>query len=124
MPIEQNSDQVKELFGTGSRVMTPEGPGEIIGISLLAADYDGAVQLEPPRIEVLLDDGRELHTCMCELDVGCEETNEFIKSEFDRLWPPMTDGVPDDAASTIPEGMEEEMQRVAYFRGVRYVEAG
>jgi len=119
MPIEQDSDQVKRLFGIGDEVGTPEGRGTIVDIAMLVADYDGEVQLEPPSIQVELDDGRVIHTCMCELDLGDEDANEFVQHEFDRLWPPMIDGVPDDAESTIPEGEEETMQRQARRHVVR-----
>ena len=122
MPIEQDSDQVKHLFGVGDEIETPSGPGTIIGIAILAADYGGDVQLEPPSIEVELDDGTVIHTCMCQIDVGDEKANELIRSEFDRLWPPMDAGVPDGAESTIPEGEEDSMQRTgARIGGVRYV---
>lgn len=74
--------------------MTPEGPGTVQGIAFNLAEYGGEIQLEPPAITVKLDSGKTIVTCLCTLDFGDCEINEVIRSEFERLWPPM-DSVPE-----------------------------
>lgn len=88
MPLEPHS-QVTTFLQIGEPVVTPEGPGVVTGIALNLAEYGGEIQLEPPAITVKLDSGKTIVTCLCTLDFGDCEINEVIKSEFERLWPPM-----------------------------------
>jgi len=120
MPITENSDTVETLLEPGTTVETEEGRGVIKSIALNAAEYNDEWQLEPPSIEVELENGEIIYTCICELVIPSDdEATELLHSEYDRLWPPMTDEVPEDAEMLIPEGKEEEMgKRTATIGGI------
>lgn len=113
--VEEDSDQVKSLVAVGDEVVTEKGVGIVTNITLNSADYGGEWQLEPPSVEVELEDGSIIHTCICSLELPDDpDGTELLHSEFDRLWPPVTDEVPEDADMLIPEG-EEEMTRRGKF---------
>lgn len=109
MPIMEDADTVERLLGIGDEVETDDGVGVITDITLNAADYNGEWQLEPPSIEVKLEDGTTVHTCICSLKIPeDDDATELLHQEYGRLWPAMQDEVPEDADSLIPEGDEEE----------------
>ncbi len=114
MPIVENADTTERLLGVGDEIETDDGVGVITNITLNAAEYNGEWQLEPPAIEVKLEDGSTVHTCICSLKVpGEEDATELLHQEYDRLWPPMQDEVPEDADVLIPEG-DEDMRTANY----------
>jgi hypothetical protein len=116
MPIVEDSDTVKTLIEIGDHVVTDDGEGTVAGIALNAAEYNGAWQLEPPTIVVELEDGTTIHTCICSLELlDDEEGTELLHAEYERLWPPMDNEVPEDAEMLIPEGDEEENMRTGEF---------
>jgi len=110
MPITEDSDSVETLLEIGTKVETDEGPGEVKSISLNAAEYGEDWQLEPPSIEVELENGEIIFTCICELVLPSDdEATKLLHAEYERLWPPIDEAVPEDAEMLIPEGQEEEM---------------
>ena len=109
MPVVEDHDQVYKLFAVGDEVLTSEGPGEVIGVQFNCAKYNTRWELEPPQIIVELDDGTVIHTCLCELELpNTVKGTNLLHREFDRLWPPMTDEVPENADMMIPEGEEDK----------------
>lgn len=109
MPVQEDADQTYKLFGVGDKVKTSDGPGTVTGVQFNTAKYNDRWELEPPQIEVELDDGKTIHTCLCELELPhTKKGTKLIHQEFDRLWPPITDEVPEDADSMIPEGEEDQ----------------
>ena len=107
--ITDDPNQVEKLFSVGSSVNTDEGPGVVVDIQFNVADYEGDVQLEPPSIVVELDSGSTIHTCLCSIELPDDEGGtEILHSEFNRLWPPMDEHIPEDAEMLLPEEKEEE----------------
>ena len=109
MPVVEDSDQVYKLFAVGDDVITQDGPGEVIGVQFNIAKYNKRWELEPPAIVVELEDGTVIHTCLCEIELpSTKKGTKLLHREFDRLWPPIDEEVPEDADMLIPEGEEEQ----------------
>lgn len=118
--ITDDPNEVDKLFSVGSEVVTEEGSGVVVDVQFNIADYEGDVQLEPPAIVVELEDGTTIHTCLCSIELPEDEQGtEILHSEFDRLWPPMDDYIPEDAEMLLPEEHEEEeaTMRTAEYQG-------
>ena len=112
MPVVEDSDQVLPLLTVGDAVETDEGPGVLTSVQFQTAQYDGAWELEPPSLIVELDSGETIHTCLCVIKLpSTQKGTRLLHQEFNRLWPPKTDGVPEDADMMIPEGDEEVAPR-------------
>lgn len=108
MPIHEDADQTYKLFAVGDQVVTPDGPGTVTSVQFNTAKYNDRWELEPPQIVVDLEDGQTIHTCLCELELPhTKKGTKLIHNEFDRLWPPIDDEVPEGAEMLIPEGDEE-----------------
>ncbi|KKN66712.1 hypothetical protein LCGC14_0468980 [marine sediment metagenome] len=111
MPVVDDSDQVLPLLSVGDAIDTPEGPGVLVDVQFNTAQYDGKWQLEPPSLVVELDDGQTIHTCLCVITLpGTTKGTRLIHQEFNRLWPPRTEGVPEGADMLIPEGEEDAVR--------------
>jgi len=107
--ITDDPNQVEKLFSVGSSVNTEEGPGVVTDVQFNTADYEGDIQLEPPSIVVELEDGSTIHTCLCSIELPDNEAGtEILYSEFNRLWPPMDEHIPEDAEMLLPEEEEAE----------------
>lgn len=111
MPVVEDSDQVLPLLKVGDEVTTDEGPGVLVGVQFQTAQYNGKWELEPPQLEVDLDSGKTIYTCLCSIELpNTQKGTKLIHQEFDRLWPPRTEAVPEDADMLIPEGDEEPIR--------------
>lgn len=108
MPVVEDSDRVLCLLEIGDTIETDEGPGRLTGVRFNTAKYNNKWELEPPALVVELDSGQTIHTCLCSIELPhTQKGTTLLHREFDRLWPPRTDGVPEDADMLIPEGDEE-----------------
>jgi len=99
--IEMSDAETFDILQRGQHVDTPIGSGVITDIALQAARYGDRIELEPPAITVKLDDPEpngpeEVTVCMCKLGLGDRKHEAIIRKEFARLWPPITDDVPED----------------------------
>ncbi len=108
MPVVESSDQVLPLLSCGDQLETDDGPGTLVSVQFQTAQYNGSWELEPPSLIVELDSGQTIHTCLCSITLpGTKLGTKLLHREFKRLWPPKTDGVPEDSAMLIPEGSED-----------------
>jgi len=103
--VDVAADGVMPLLEVGQQVETPLGHGRISDISLVASDYGTQVEMEP-KIMVDLDDPEEgipntIQVCMCKLGLGDEKKEAIIRKEFSRLWPPITDEIPQDSRMIV-----------------------
>lgn len=123
-PLDEEAGDTFALLEIGDKVTTPEGPGEVVDIALHGADYgDGRVELEPPAITVKLEDGSEVVTCPCVLELDDDENTSLLHSEYERLWPPVDD-LPGDAHQLIDdEKIEEKMKSERSRLDKRYMRA-
>ena len=99
--VEVADEETIDLLKRGQPVDTPLGKGVIEDIAIQAAKYGKRFELEPPLIQVRLDDPPEgepelVHVCMCKLGLEQPAHEAIIRKEFGRLWPPLTDEVPED----------------------------
>lgn len=101
--IREDQDDVWTVLAVGDEVGTPEGPGTVEEIEIALARYIDETELEPPHVQVRLEDGSIIDTCLCRLELQDPDDTEVVRSEFQRLWPPVQDHVPEDAESTLPE---------------------
>ena len=134
MPITEDPDTTVPLLKIGDEIDTDDGPGVLMDVQINAAEYNGEWQLEPPTLVVELDDGQTIHTCLCSVTLpDSEEGTELLHQEYERLWPPMMDEVPEDAEQLIPEGNEEMRtgdvscrldRAILQYRSTRYRLAG
>lgn len=89
------------LLERGQAVDTPLGPGVIDDISIHAGRYGDRIEMEPPTVTVLLDDQssnpRRVQVCMCALSLADKEHETIISKEYNRLWPPVDETIPDYA---------------------------
>ena len=84
------------LLELGQQVGTPQGAAEVVSIALVGGTYHEGQhrELEPPIVTVrLLDSGEEVQVCLCKLELDDQEAQTFLRSEFDRLWPPVPEVV-------------------------------
>lgn len=113
MPVVEDSDQVLPLLKVGDEVTTDEGPGVLVGVQFQTAQYNGKWELEPPQLEVDLDSGKTIYTCLCSIELpNTQKGTKLIHQEFNRLWPPKDENVPEDSEMLIPEGDEEPQEEV------------
>jgi len=111
MPVVEDSDQVLPLFKVGDNVITPKGPGVLVDVQFNTAQYNGDWELEPPSLVVELESGETIHTCLCRIELPkTTKGTRLIHREFNRLWPPKTEAVPEDADMLIPEGDEDPVE--------------
>jgi hypothetical protein len=99
--VEVADEDTIDLLKRGLHVNTPLGKGVIEDIAIQAAKYGKRYELEPPLIQVRLDDPEEgepqvVHVCMCKLGLEQPSHEAIIRKEFGRLWPPITDEIPED----------------------------
>lgn len=112
--IEVSPDQNFTVLKRGQPVETPLGPGHIDDIEVQAARYGKRIELEPPVISVELDDPEAgqpkiVTVCMCKLGLANTEHEAIIQKEFSRLWPPITDDIPEEARMLVDH--QEEFQK-------------
>lgn len=85
------------LLELGQKVNTPQGAAEIVSIALVGGTYHEGQhkELEPPLVTVrFLKTGKTAQVCLCKLELEDTEAQAFLRSEFDRLWPPVPEAVP------------------------------
>lgn len=112
-PLDEEASDTFTLLEIGDEVTTSDNHrGKVVNIALHGADYgDDRKELEPPSITVKLEeDGTEIVTCICALELENEEDTALLHSEYERLWPPIED-LPGDAHRLIDdEKIEENMK--------------
>jgi hypothetical protein len=118
-PVDEQG-QVFEVLKRGDKVTTEDGPGEVVDITLMGADYsDERSELEPPQITVKLDeDGQEIVVCPCAIDLEDEEATEFLHQEYERLWPPVED-LPGDAQTLVDDEKTRAFLETRFLRARR-----
>ncbi len=99
--VDVSEDETIDLLQRGQSVETPLGSGVIEDIAIQAGKYGKRYELEPPLIQVRLDDPEDgkpdvIHVCMCKLGLDNPVHEAIISKEFGRLWPPITDDVQED----------------------------
>jgi len=119
--IDVVDDETIDLLKRGTHVDTPLGPGVIEDIAIQAGKYGKRIELEPPLIQVRLDDPEEgspevVHVCMCKLRLDNPEHEAIIRKEYSRLWPPMTDEVPEDVHMLVDLNKTENDNVRARFK--------
>lgn len=112
--VDLSSDKAITLLRRGQAVQTPVGPGHIDDIEIQAAQYGKKIELEPPSISVKLDKPKAgqpniVTVCMCKLGLEDPGHETIIKKEFSRLWPPITDEIPEETMMLIDH--QEEFQK-------------
>jgi hypothetical protein len=123
--IDLSSDKTFTLLKRGQKVNTPLGHGRIDDIEIQAARYGKRIELEPPAISVELDKPKPgqpkvITVCMCKLGLEDPAHETLIKKEFSRLWPPITDEIPEETMMLI-DHQEEFQKKTGEF--LRKVEA-
>jgi hypothetical protein len=125
-PLDEEASEVYTILEIGDQVGTPDGPGEVVNISLHGADYGDRHELEPPAISVKLEDGTETTVCPCVIELEDEELTDLLHDEYNRLWPPMEE-LPGDAQRLVDdEKLEHERANFskrfmrAYRRATRF----
>lgn len=123
-PLDEEPGDTFPLVEIGDKVNTPEGPGEVVNIALHGADYgDDRFELEPPAITVKLEDGTEVVSCPCVIELEDEDATALLHSEYERLWPPVED-LPGAAHQLIDdEKIEENMKHERARLDKRYMRA-
>jgi hypothetical protein len=112
--VDISSDKAFTLLKRGQEVETPLGPGRIDDIEIQAGRYGKRIELEPPVISVELDKPKPgqpkvVTVCMCKLGLEDPAHETIIKKEFSRLWPPISDEIPEEAMMLIDH--QEEFQK-------------
>lgn len=118
--VDVANEDTFTLLKKGQQVETPLGPGVIVDIEIQAGRYGKRVEIEPPAVTVKLDDPEEgdpdrIVVCMCKLGLEDDEHEAIIKKEFSRLWPPLTEDVPEDTHMLVnvhKEGALVEFQGI------------
>ncbi len=118
--VDVSSDEVISLLEVGQAVDTPLGAGKIVDIAIHAGKYGDKIEIEPPSVTVELNDPKEgdpkrVQVCMCKLGLEDAEKEAIISKEFSRLWPPLTDEIPQDTRMLVDVKEEfASLQRSAY----------
>lgn len=96
------------VLRTGDEVETPEGPATVYEIAIHGGKYGDRFELEPPAIFVkMADDEAIRQVCMCVLKLSNTVHEKLLSKEFDRLWPPIDEDVPEDAHMLVDHDKEE-----------------
>ncbi len=116
-------DDMFPILETGQHVDTPDGPGTIIDMALHAGRYGDRIELEPPVVTVELDDEdanpRRIQVCLCRLGLEDGEHEAILSKEFDRLWPPVDDEIPESAHQLVDVDTVEGEEPVKTAKFIR-----
>lgn len=112
--VDVANEDVFTLLKNGQEVDTPLGPGVIVDIEVQAGKYGDRIEMEPPVVTVQLDDPSDgdpdrIVVCICKLGLKDKEHEAIIHKEFARLWPPITDEIPEDTRMLVD--VEEEFKK-------------
>jgi len=110
--VDVSGEETFDVLRIGQRVETPLGPGIIADIAVQASRYGDKIELEPPAITVKLDDPDpgepdEVVVCMCKLGLEDSKHEAILRKEFGRLWPPITDEIPEDTHMLVDLNKKE-----------------
>ena len=96
------------VIRVGDDVDTPDGPAVVYEIAIHGGKYGDRFELEPPAIFVkMADDEAIRQVCMCVLKLSNIVHEKLLSKEFDRLWPPIDEDVPEDAYMLVDHDKEE-----------------
>lgn len=103
--VQVANDSVFPILQIGQKVQTPEGPGTIVDISIQAGQYGDSIELEPPAVTVeLASPGKNpprIQVCICRLGLEDPEHEVILSKEFQRLWPPIEEDIPEYAHQLV-----------------------
>ena len=117
--VDVNNEDAFTLLKIGQEVDTPLGPGVIVDIEVQAGRYGDRVEMEPPVVTVELHDPpkdapKRVVVCICKLGLKDDEHEAIIHKEFARLWPPITDEIPEDSRMIVDVQKEFEKRSSAF----------
>ena len=118
--VDTANEEVFSVLKIGQNVSTPIGKGIIVDIEIQAGRYGDRIELEPPAITVELtkpkkDQPKRVVVCMCKLGLADKEHEAILRKEFSRLWPPITDDIPEETRMLV-DVSKEFSQEVSSFK--------
>jgi hypothetical protein len=104
------------LLRVGDEVGTPDGDATVHEIAIHGGSYGDRVELEPPAIFVKMKDEANIpavrQVCMCVLNLADTVHEKLLSKEMDRLWPPIDEGIPEEAYMLVDPDKGDVMRSV------------
>ncbi len=110
--VDVSGEETFDILRSGQRVDTPVGPGVIVDITVQGGRYGDRLELEPPAVTVKLDDPEpgqpdQVVVCICKLGLDNQQHEAILRKEFGRLWPPITEEIPEDTHMLVDLNKKE-----------------